>query len=83
MKSQSIPHLLNESEHRYWILDIENEGHSMWVIWTSGLQECKGNFSFQSQAVAVFDCDLKNSYLFSGGCSNVPDRGLRLLSTST
>ena len=26
----------------YWILEIENEVHSIWVIWTSGLQECKG-----------------------------------------
>jgi hypothetical protein len=42
-KSQSIVHLLNGSEHIYWILDFENEVHSIyWVIWTSGLQECKG-----------------------------------------
>ena len=27
----------------YWILDLENEVHSIWVIWTSGLQECKGH----------------------------------------
>ena len=41
-KSQLIVYLLNESEHIYWILDLENEVHSIWVIWTSGLQECKG-----------------------------------------
>ena len=32
MKSQSIPYLLNGTEHMYLILDIENEVHSMWVI---------------------------------------------------
>ena len=41
-KSQSIAYLLNGSEHIYWILDLENEVHSIWVIWTSNLQECKG-----------------------------------------
>jgi hypothetical protein len=41
-ESQSIVYLLNGSEHIYWILDLENEVHSIWVIWTSGLQECKG-----------------------------------------
>ena len=29
-------------EHIYWILDLDNEVHSIWVIWTSGLQESKG-----------------------------------------
>ena len=28
-KSQSIAYLLNESEHMYWILDLENEVHSI------------------------------------------------------
>lgn len=27
-------------------MDLEDEVHWIWVIWTSGLQECKGNFSF-------------------------------------
>jgi hypothetical protein len=40
-KSQSIAYLLNGSEHIYWIWDLENEVHSIWVIWTSNLQECK------------------------------------------
>jgi hypothetical protein len=42
-KSQSIAYLFNASEHIYWILDIGNEVHSIWVIWTSNLQECKGH----------------------------------------
>ena len=46
MKSQSIAYLLNGSEHIYWILDLEYEMHSIWIIRTSGLQECKGNFIF-------------------------------------
>ena len=37
MKSQSIAYLLNESEHIYWILDLEGEVHSIWVLWTSSL----------------------------------------------
>ena len=50
MKSQSNAYLLNESEHDYWILDIEDEVHSIWVIfWTSGLQEHKDNFIFRSR----------------------------------
>jgi hypothetical protein len=40
-KPQPIVYLLNGSEHIYWILDLENEVHSIWVIWTSNLQECK------------------------------------------
>ena len=40
-KSQSITYLLNGSEHIYWILDLENQVHSIRVICTSGLQECK------------------------------------------
>ena len=42
-KSQSIAYLLNESEHIHWILDLENEVHSIRVIWTNGLQECMFN----------------------------------------
>ena len=42
MKSQSTAYLLNESEHIYWILDLEDEVHSIWDLWISGLQECKG-----------------------------------------
>jgi hypothetical protein len=41
-KSQSIAYLLNGSEHVYWILDLETEVHSIWVMWTSNLQECQG-----------------------------------------
>ena len=41
-KSQPIAYLVNGSEHIYWILDLENEVHSIWVIWTSGFQECNG-----------------------------------------
>ena len=46
MKSQSIVRLLNGSEHIHWILDLQDEVHSIWVIWTSNLQECKGKFIF-------------------------------------
>ena len=36
--------------HTHMILDLEDEVHSIWVIWTSGLQESKCNFNFRSQA---------------------------------
>ena len=32
MKSQSIAYLLNESEHVYWILGLEDEVHSIWDL---------------------------------------------------
>ena len=38
-ESQSIANLLNGSGHIYWILDLDNQVHSIWVIWTSGLQD--------------------------------------------
>jgi hypothetical protein len=41
-KSQSIACLLNGSEHIYWILDLENQVHSIWVIWTSGPSRMQG-----------------------------------------
>jgi hypothetical protein len=31
MKSQSIAYLLNESEQLYWILDLEDEVHSIYM----------------------------------------------------
>ena len=49
MKSQLIAYLLHGSEHIYWNLDLEGEVHSIWNLWISGLQECKGNDFFQSQ----------------------------------
>ena len=48
-ESQSIVYLLNGIEHIYWILDLEDEEHSIWVIWTSNLQGFKDNFIFQCQ----------------------------------
>ena len=50
MKPQSIAYLLNGNKHIYWILDLDDELHSIWVIWTNNLRECKGNFIFQSRA---------------------------------
>ena len=39
-----MAYLLNESEHIYWISDLDMEVHSIWdiVYGQSGLQECKG-----------------------------------------
>ena len=31
----------------YWIWDLENEVHSIWDLWISGLQECKYNSFFE------------------------------------
>ena len=44
MKSQSIAYLPLGSAHIYWILDLEGEVHSIWDLWSSGLQELKCNF---------------------------------------
>ena len=38
MKAQSIAYLLSESEHIYWILYLEVEVHSKWVLWLSRMQ---------------------------------------------
>ena len=44
VKSRSVVDLLNGNEHINWILNLDDEVHSMWVIWTSGFQECQDNF---------------------------------------
>ena len=54
MKSQSIAYLLNESEHKYWILNLEGEVHLVWDLWISELQECKGNGFFKVRQVQNF-----------------------------
>jgi hypothetical protein len=65
-------------------VNLEDEVHSMWVIWTSGLQECKGNFNFWSRVgrATFFDRDVKFIYLFCGGYLEVLHRGPRPLSIS-
>jgi hypothetical protein len=47
MKSQSIANLPIESARIYWILDLQGDVHSIWDLWPSGLQECKGNIFFE------------------------------------
>ena len=61
--------LLSGSEHIYWILDLEDEVHSIWIIWTNGLQECKNNFIFQSRVewATFFSHDINILDLFYGG----------------
>ena len=46
MKSQSTAYLLKGSAHE-WVLDLEDEVHSIRNLWTSGLQECIGNGFFK------------------------------------
>ena len=78
MKSPSIVYLLSESQHKYWILDLEDEVHSVWVIWTSGLQECKGRKQYRSRAerATVFGRVLKFSHLFYEDCLGCRIMGL-------
>ena len=65
MKPQSIAHLLNGSEHIYWILDLEGEVHSIWDLWESGLQECKSNEFFQNRACGQqFSCGSRKRFFF-------------------
>ena len=47
VKSQSNAYLPIGSAHIYWILDLEGEVHSIWNMWSSGPQECKGNIFFE------------------------------------
>ena len=47
IRSQSIAYLLNKSEHIHWILDIEDEIHSIWVIWASNLQNARTSLCFK------------------------------------
>jgi hypothetical protein len=75
MKSQSIAYLLNGSEHIYWIWDLEGEVHSIWDVWISGLQECKGDdFSEVMQANNNFQSSPKKLISIMGGCPclNIP-----------
>ena len=60
MKSQSIAYFLNESEHIYWIWNLEGEVHSIWDLWVSGLQECKGNGFFKVRQAG--------NNIWTGGC---------------
>ena len=69
---QSIVYLLNQSEHVYWIWDLENEVHSLWDLWIRGLQECKDNSFFKvGRPANNFRSDPKK---LSGGCPcpNIP-----------
>ena len=42
-------YLFYESEHIYWILDLEREVRSIWDYWISDHQKCKDNGFFQSR----------------------------------
>ena len=75
MKFQSIAYLFNGSEHIYIyidiyrILDLEGEVHSIWDLWISGLQECKGNGFFQSRVGgSKFSVGSRKFGFLSGGC---------------
>ena len=67
MKFQLIAYLVNESEHIYWILDLEDEVHSIWDLRISGLQESKGNGFFEvKRACSSFRSDPKNLDILDG-----------------
>ena len=63
MESQSIAYLPIGSAHIYWILDLEGEVHSIWDLWSSGLQERKGNIFLKlGGAGNMFRSGSKNSW---------------------
>ena len=65
MKSQTIANFPSGSEHIYCILDLEDEVHTIWVTWTSDLQECKGDLiSKSSKAGNIFQSRIENFILF-------------------
>ena len=53
----------------YWILDLKGEVHSMWDLWISGLQECKGNgvSEFRRAGGQNFSVGSKRSRFLFGG----------------
>jgi hypothetical protein len=52
----------------YWILDLEGEVHSIWDLWISGLQKCKGNGFFEvKQMSRSFRLGPTNLDFFMGG----------------
>ena len=72
---KKIVSLLNESEHVYWILDLEGGVHSIWDLWISGFQECKGNgFSKLGRRANNFRSGLENLNFLDGWlpCLNLP-----------
>ena len=42
---------LSGREHTYWILDLEAKVYSIWVLWTIGFQECKGQVGLKVKRV--------------------------------
>ena len=66
MKSQPIAYLLNGSEDIYWILYLEREVHSIWDLWISGLQECKGNGFFEVGRTCNFWSGPENLHFLDG-----------------
>ena len=69
MKIQTIAYLLNESEHMYWILDLEGEVHSIWDWRISGLQKCNNNGFFKvGRGGLKFLGGSKKSRVRYGGC---------------
>ena len=69
MKPQLIAYSLNGSEHIYWILDLEGEVHSIYDLWISGLQECKGNGFFEVSRVGgqKFSArSIKSGFVYGG-----------------
>jgi hypothetical protein len=68
MISQSIAYLLRGGEHIYRTFDLQGEMHSIWKLWTSCLQECKGNLFVSNRAgqTIVFGHEVQK--LFWWGC---------------
>ena len=64
MKCQSIAYLLNESEHIYWILDLEGEVHSIWA--DKWLLKVQGQWFFQSRTCINFRSGPKNLDFLDG-----------------
>jgi hypothetical protein len=69
MKSQSLAYLLNRSEH---ILDLEGEVHSLWDLWSSGLQEYKGKDFFFKVGQASITFQLVQENWGGYPCLNLP-----------
>ena len=52
----------------YWILNLEDEGYSIWDLWTSDLRDCRENVLYKiGRDGQQFSVGFKKSGMFSGG----------------
>jgi hypothetical protein len=75
MKSKSISYLFNESEDRYWILDLEGEVHSIWDLYISAFENARALVFPKSGGRATIFGRVQKIWIFGRSgclCPNLP-----------